>query len=168
MRNQKGFTLIELIIVIVVLGILAVTAAPQFINLAGDARAGTLEGVRASMQSASTLINAKSKVQGIDETRATGETVSNNSSSVAVAYGYPDAFEIYGLLDVDSEDFNVVYESGSGAPSSVDAAGVDAAIVYAVSQGEPSAGATEGCFVRYKEPTAVDGKPDYELETEGC
>ena len=38
MRNQKGFTLIELIIVIVVLGILAVTAAPQFFNFSGDAR----------------------------------------------------------------------------------------------------------------------------------
>jgi len=49
MRNQKGFTLIELIIVIVVLGILAVTAAPQFINFSSDARTSTVKGLKGAM-----------------------------------------------------------------------------------------------------------------------
>ena len=38
MQKSKGFTLVELVIVIVILGILAVTAAPKFLNLAGDAK----------------------------------------------------------------------------------------------------------------------------------
>ncbi|WP_219592386.1 prepilin-type N-terminal cleavage/methylation domain-containing protein, partial [Aeromonas salmonicida] len=37
MKKQAGFTLIELVIVIIILGILAVTAAPKFLNLQGDA-----------------------------------------------------------------------------------------------------------------------------------
>ena len=43
--QQRGFTLIELVIVIVILGILAVTAAPRFVDFQTDARIATLEGV---------------------------------------------------------------------------------------------------------------------------
>lgn len=50
MKRQQGFTLIELIIVIVVLGILAVTAAPQFINFSSDARESTVKGAQASIR----------------------------------------------------------------------------------------------------------------------
>ncbi|WP_341206294.1 prepilin-type N-terminal cleavage/methylation domain-containing protein, partial [uncultured Psychrosphaera sp.] len=42
--NQQGFTLVELIIVIVILGVLAVTAAPKFLDVKSDAIGGTLDG----------------------------------------------------------------------------------------------------------------------------
>ena len=45
MKRSAGFTLIELVIVIVILGILAVTAAPKFLNLQSDAKEGVLKGV---------------------------------------------------------------------------------------------------------------------------
>ena len=44
MKRSAGFTLIELVIVIIILGILAVTAAPKFLNLQGDAREAPLKG----------------------------------------------------------------------------------------------------------------------------
>jgi MSHA pilin protein MshA len=90
MKKQKGFTLIELVVVIVILGILAVTAAPKFINLQADARTATLEGVKASMQSAATLIHSKSLIAG-NETIASAATtlVVVNGENTQIDFGYP-------------------------------------------------------------------------------
>ncbi|CAB0150565.1 Type II secretion system protein G [Pseudidiomarina piscicola] len=87
--KQKGFTLIELIIVIVVLGILAVTAAPQFINFSSDARESTVKGAQASIQGAMQLVYAKSLIDG-DDGEPTG-TVTTEGGDVSTVYGYPAA-----------------------------------------------------------------------------
>lgn len=50
--TQQGFTLIELVMVIVILGILAATAIPRFVNLSGQARQASVEGLAGSISSA--------------------------------------------------------------------------------------------------------------------
>jgi MSHA pilin protein MshA len=64
MKRQQGFTLIELVVVIIILGILAVTAAPRFINLQTDARISALEGARGALQSANSLVLSRAVLNG--------------------------------------------------------------------------------------------------------
>ena len=66
--HSKGFTLIELIIVIVVLGIIAVVALPRFIDLQGDARAAAINSLAAQVETAAELVQNKARVQGLRPT----------------------------------------------------------------------------------------------------
>ena len=68
-RSQRGFTLIELIVVIVILGILAAVAFPKFQDLSGDAKQAVVNGGKAALQSAAVISFAKN--QGTKQTIAT-------------------------------------------------------------------------------------------------
>jgi MSHA pilin protein MshA len=87
MQKQQGFTLIELVVVIIILGILAVTAAPKFINLQGDARASALAGVKGAIQGANTLVFSKAALTGKEKGSQTDVAV-NDSTDVATLDGY--------------------------------------------------------------------------------
>ncbi|NVD08720.1 prepilin-type N-terminal cleavage/methylation domain-containing protein [Vibrio sp. JPW-9-11-11] len=63
--NRNGFTLIELVVVIVILGILAVVAAPRFLNLQSSAKVATLDGIASAMDGAIVQVQAKAAIKGL-------------------------------------------------------------------------------------------------------
>ncbi|ELB2090034.1 type II secretion system protein [Vibrio parahaemolyticus] len=91
MKRQGGFTLIELVVVIVILGILAVTAAPRFLNLQDDARNSTLEGLKGAITGASGIVYGKSAIAGTETAATDTDLDLGNGETIKTIYGYPVA-----------------------------------------------------------------------------
>ncbi len=154
--NQQGFTLIELVVVIVILGILAVTAAPKFIDLTSDAKASTIEAVKGSLNSAADMAHAKALVAGI-----VSDDLSIAGKNITFINSYPTAGSINDLMDINS---SVSTGDGEFYIDTTDGSLATGVTTYT----HPTAVTATDCVATYTATGDVNVKPVIASVTTGC
>ncbi|WP_028766599.1 type II secretion system protein [Shewanella fidelis] len=164
MQKQNGFTLIELVVVIIILGILAVTAAPKFINLQGDARASTLQGLKGSMQGANSLVFSKAAIASKEKDgNTTVQIGADAADTVKIAYGYlqNDSASILEALDISTADWTIVPPTGGDLTKPT--------VIYQVgSPYDASGNSPVDCHFEYTPAQSASVAPKYEVKDTGC
>lgn len=151
-RLVAGFTLIELVLLIVIAGILVAFAIPRYADLGADARRASVQRIGYDLKSAAAYVHAKAAAGGHDRNPA--GTVDANDRRIAIRYGYPDIRSINAAAQF-SPDVRDYTET------------VDQAVIPPTVTWNKKGGAAGACSVTYAE--AVPGRPATVLTTtSGC
>ena len=90
-QEAKGFTLIELVMVIVILGVLSAFALPRFADFGGDARSAVRQGILGSMKSSAAIAHTKCLADSTCDPADSSQSVKLEGQTVRIVYGYPSA-----------------------------------------------------------------------------
>ncbi|MDR9766387.1 prepilin-type N-terminal cleavage/methylation domain-containing protein [Shewanella baltica] len=110
--KQTGFSLIELVIVIVILGLLAATAIPRFLNVTDDAEDASVDGVAGGLSTAVSFVRSQWEVDGRQNSSV---ILDGTSVSLDPRFGYPtgtSVTDVTAMTDASCQQvFNTVLQS---------------------------------------------------------
>ncbi|MBW8191919.1 type II secretion system GspH family protein [Neiella marina] len=175
MNKQRGFTLIELVVVIVILGILAVTASPRFIDISSDARASTLQGLKGALQSGADLVYSKSVINGVETGSDELDIDGDGVDDILVRSGYPRVANNCTRFISDMDYWvDLKIEASCQSDTNAEWYGVvESNMFHYMPMGYTTT--DENCFVTYTTASEFDGSswvdaagPIILIETDGC
>jgi len=144
-KAQAGFTLVELIVVIVILGILAAVAVPRFMGLETEARIAAVKSMGGTLQSAANMAHGVCMARGC----ANGAIIAMDGQNITFRFGYPDNASMRLLLQ-STEGFT----PSAGAGNRLTKAGSRTANCWV--QYNQAANATTAPFVSYQAGRIID------------
>lgn len=160
-RTSKGFTLIELIIVIAIIGTLAAVALPRFINAQQDARIAKAQGLYGAVRTASALAHARCELDFARGLTGAGTCASSQANmdgrNITMVFRYPtaDANGILAATQIDAVNDNLTVSPGG-------AAGGDTLTI------DVPGGTAPNCRISYTASTALGNAPTISTITTGC
>lgn len=156
---QKGFTLIELVVVITILGILAAVALPRFTDLQSQARSAKAQALLGSVRAAAANVKAAAVVSGVNCSTATGTTVKLEGVDIKLNYCYPSS-EAAGIIAAAN-----INATNDAVTLGTDAASGGGVMTIAIN----NATDTAKCRVSYTSPAAANGAPTIAItDITGC
>ncbi len=116
-NRQQGFSLVELVIVIVILGLLAVTALPRFLNVTDDAENASVEGVAGGLATAVGFVRAQWEVDGRNNNTV---ILDGTSISLDMRFGFPTGITVTEATEMTDTSCQEVFDNIlQSAPSNV-------------------------------------------------